>query len=93
MIVRHGPAEAVHHAAHRLKGAIALFGTSRLVDPIEELEDRARRGDVEDAERLTAELRAAVALVLVGVDDLVARGAVSTFDDETRAADLEEVTH
>jgi CheY-like chemotaxis protein len=86
-----GGSEAVHHAAHRLKGAIALFGTSRLADPLEELEESARRGDVEDAESLSSELRGTVEAVLGGVRDLLARGEAPASLGASTAADSRTV--
>jgi two-component system, sensor histidine kinase and response regulator len=54
---RHGDSEALRMAAHRLKGAVATVGASAGRQAAAELEQRARAGDFNGAERAYANLR------------------------------------
>jgi two-component system sensor histidine kinase/response regulator len=54
---RHGDSEALRMAAHRLKGAVATVGAPAGRQAAAELEQRARAGDFNGAERAYANLR------------------------------------
>lgn len=65
-----GEAEVVRRAAHTLKSNGALFGAAGLVGLCEELENRARAGDLAGAPELVARLEAALAALAAALRDL-----------------------
>jgi two-component system, sensor histidine kinase and response regulator len=49
-----GDASALEHAAHKLKGSVAMFGAVAARDAAQRLEDVANAGDLEPARRVLA---------------------------------------
>ena len=77
-----GDGPALSRAAHTLKGAAGLFGATAVMRPASELEELRRVGDRAQAERIVAELEAALTRLLHALTACVGESAVSNATDK-----------